>query len=109
MATYLSPALLYMYGKWLISPDFVNKLFFRGSLLGLTLITTFILRSYGRAINPKYKAFHQDLINAKLDYTSENKVSMKNYIKLFYFIYKIMNIFTTNILIHFLVILNSIY
>lgn len=65
-----------MYGKWLLSPEFVNKLFFRGSVLGVTLITTFILRSYGRAINPKYKAFYQDLINAKLEYSTYNKVCM---------------------------------
>lgn len=65
-----------MYGKLLLSPDYVNKLLFRGSILGLTLITTFLLRSYGRALNPKYKAFHQDLVNAKLEYTTENKVSM---------------------------------
>lgn len=74
VATYLSPALLYMYGKCFLSPEFANKLVFRGSILGITLITAFFLRSYGRAINPKYKAFHQDLINAKLEYSTENKV-----------------------------------
>ncbi|XP_022169326.1 protein ABHD16A isoform X1 [Myzus persicae] len=79
VATYLSPALLYMYGKWLLSPEFVNKLFFRGSILGITLMTTFILRSYGRAINPKYKAFHKDLINAKLDYSTDNKKKLHSY------------------------------
>lgn len=63
-----------MYGKWLLSPEFMNKLVFRGSILSVTLITAFILRSYGRAINPKYKAFHQDLINAKLEYSADNKV-----------------------------------
>lgn len=63
-----------MYGKWLLSPDFINKLFFRGSILGITLVTTLLLRSYGRAINPKYRAFHQDLIQAQLEYSSNNKV-----------------------------------
>lgn len=63
-----------MYGKCLLSPEFINKLFFRGSIFGLTLMTTFILRSYGRAINPNYKAFHKDLINAKMDYSTDNKV-----------------------------------
>jgi len=77
IATYLSPALLYMYGKWLLSPEFVNKLFLRGSLFGITLITTFLLRSYGRAANPKYTAFYQDLINAKLEYSVDNKVCTK--------------------------------
>lgn len=67
-----------MYGKWLFSPEFANKLVFRGSILGITLMTAFILRSYGRAINPKYKAFHQDLINAKLEYSVENKVRYTN-------------------------------
>lgn len=37
-------------------------------------MTTFILRSYGRAINPKYQAFYNDLLNAKLDYSTDNKV-----------------------------------
>lgn len=69
-----------MYGKWLLNPEFVNKLFFRGSVLGVTLVTTFFLRSYGRAINPKYKAFHQDFAKAKLDYSSNNQVC---YINLF--------------------------
>lgn len=63
-----------MYGKWFLSPDFINKVLFRGSILGVTLITTFILRSYGRAINPVYKAFHQDLIKANLEYSIDNKV-----------------------------------
>jgi len=63
-----------MYGKLLLNPEFVNKLFFRGSILGITLMTTFILRSYGRALNPKYIAFHKDLLNAKLDYSTDNKV-----------------------------------
>lgn len=67
-----------MYGKWFISPDFINKLFFRGSILGITLVTTLLLRSYGRAANPKYKAFHQDLINAKLEYSVDNKVCNTN-------------------------------
>lgn len=80
VATYLSPALLYMYGKWLLNPEFVNKLFFRGSILGVTLISTFLLRSYGRAINPKYKAFHQDLVKAKLEYSVNNKVCITNLI-----------------------------
>lgn len=67
-----------MYGKWLLSPEFINKLFFRGSILGVSLITTFLLRSYGRAANPKYQAFHQDLINAKLEYSVDNKVCNTN-------------------------------
>jgi len=79
IATYLSPALLYMYGKWLLSPEFVNKLFLRGSLFGITLITTFLLRSYGRAANPKYTAFYQDLINAKLEYSVDNKKKLHSY------------------------------
>lgn len=74
MATYLSPALLYMYSKWILSPEFVNKLFFRGSLVGVTLLTAYLLRSYGRAANPKYKAFYQDLMNAKIEYSIDNKV-----------------------------------
>jgi hypothetical protein len=63
-----------MYGKWLLSPDFINKLFFRGSILGITLVTTFLLRSYGRAINPKYRAFYEDLIKAQLEYSTNNQV-----------------------------------
>lgn len=63
-----------MYGKWFLNPEFTNKVFYRGSLLGITLLTTFLLRSYGRAMNPKYKAFHKDLINATLDYSIDNKV-----------------------------------
>lgn len=74
MATYLSPVLLYMYGKWLLSPECVNKLFFRGSLVGVTLVTAFLLRSYGRAANPKYKAFYQDLMNATVENSIDNKV-----------------------------------
>lgn len=63
-----------MYGKWFLSQDFINKLLFRGSILGVTLMTTFILRSYGRAINPVYNAFHRDLIKANLEYSIDNKV-----------------------------------
>lgn len=74
VVTYLSPALLYMYGKWFLSPEFINKLFFRGSILGITFVTTFLLRSYGRSINPKYITFYQDLINAKTEYSTDNKV-----------------------------------
>lgn len=73
-----------MYGKWLLNPEFVNKLFFRGSLLGITLATTFLLRSYGRAINPKYKAFYQDLSNAKTDYSIDNKVCNANQLLLLF-------------------------
>lgn len=63
-----------MYGKWLLSPDFITKLFFRGSILGITLVAAFLLRSYGRATNPIYKAFYQDLLNAQLQYSADNKV-----------------------------------
>lgn len=74
-----------MYGKWLLSPDFINKLLFRGSILGITLATTFLLRSYGRATNPKYKAFYQDLIKAQLEYSTDNKVCNKKHIEFFKF------------------------
>jgi len=84
VATYLSPALLYMYRKWLLSPEFVNKLFFRGSLLCVTLLTAFLLRSYGRAANPKYKAFYQDLMNAKTEYSIDNKVRIMSYVNILY-------------------------
>lgn len=67
-----------MYGKWLINPEFVHKLFFRGSIFGLTLVTTILLRSYGRAANPKYQAFYKDLINANLEYSVDNKVCNTN-------------------------------
>ncbi|XP_050429357.1 phosphatidylserine lipase ABHD16A [Adelges cooleyi] len=82
VATYLSPVLIYFYGRSLISgisPEFIYKLVFRGSILGATLMTSFLLRSYGRAINPKYKAFHQDLINAKSEYTTANQKKLHSY------------------------------
>lgn len=71
-----------MYGKCLLNPEFVNQLFFHGSIAGITLLTTFLLRSYGRAINPKYKVFYQDLKSAQLEYSINNKVCILLYIKI---------------------------
>ncbi|VVC28750.1 Alpha/beta hydrolase fold-1,Alpha/Beta hydrolase fold [Cinara cedri] len=79
IATYCSPALLFMYGKCFLNPEFINQVFFHGSIAGITLITTFLLRSYGRAINPKYKVFYQDLKNAQLEYSTNNKKNLHKY------------------------------
>ncbi|XP_050535509.1 phosphatidylserine lipase ABHD16A [Daktulosphaira vitifoliae] len=79
VVTYLSPIIFYYYGKSLFSLDLINKIIFRGSVLSVTLITSLLLRSYGRSMNPKYQTFYRDLSCAQLEYSNANQKKLHNY------------------------------